>query len=148
MAEQQYDINSVTTFVAELQGLPVEEVLRIKFTGRHTARSLAAARRISAKRQRVKVPAHLMRQLWRITGGWVEDRLAAGWHSNPGSGSVVVRVGGDLSLILRPDYPSTAFLKYRGYKVGSFNMNSGGWIKQEVVVTSAKALGVPWSSPA
>lgn len=66
--EEKKLLDSVTTFVAELPGLPLAEVLK-KFQGKHTARTLAAARRMCKKRQ-IKVPRNLIRQLWRITGGW------------------------------------------------------------------------------
>ena len=69
--EEKKLLDSVTTFVAELPGLPLAEALK-KFQGKHTARTLAAARRMCGKKRQVKVPRNLLRQLWRITGGWIE----------------------------------------------------------------------------
>ena len=139
-------LSSVTTFVAELPGLPVEEVLRTKFTGWYTPRSYAAACRISAKRRIVKVPAHLMRQLWRITGGWGDGRLISGWGSSgePQVGWWAVEIG-DLRVYLNSHQTNYCSLQYRGHKVGSFSMiNASPWVSREAALAAFKALGRPY----
>ena len=93
--EEKKFLDSVTTFVAELPGLPLAEALK-KFQGKHTARTLAAARRMGAKKRQVKIPQNLRRQLWRITGGWHQ------WQPAPkveGTPEKVIRVG-DIELRL------------------------------------------------
>lgn len=142
MADQR-GLSSVTTFVAELPGMPVEEVLRTKFAGNRTARTYAAASRISAKRRTVKVPAHLMRQLWSITGGWGEGKLVAGWSASgePNVGWLLIEIG-DLKVYLNQHHGDFCALQYRGHKVGSFSRNGGSpWVSKEAALAAFKALG-------
>ena len=136
----QVSISSVTTLVVELLGPPADEVLKAKFAGRHTAKSLAAARRIAAKRQTVKVPAHLMRQIWRITGGWRQPWLR-GWDTNPSSDWLRIELVKDLWLYLwaRDQYSSRGLLMFRGRKIA--HMPSNGFVDDRQGQGAAKALG-------
>jgi len=69
MENKKTGIEAIETFVAEIPACTLEQALA-KFHGRRTPKTLAAARRIVAAGKRVKIPRHLLRQLWRITGGW------------------------------------------------------------------------------
>lgn len=150
-------INSVTTFVAAIEKPAIGIVLK-GFTGNQTPRTLAAARRIRAKKEKVKIPRNLLRQLWRITGGWNEGRLQTGWGSQTGEPTSSRSTGtqywkavklGDLMAIMSHDGNSylPCLLLYRGKKVARLE---GDWQK-EVWLNASKmrdardTLGVDWN---
>lgn len=138
MADQT-GINSVTTLVVELPGPPVEEVLRTKFTGRWTPRTFAAACRISMKPQTVKVPAHLMRQIWALTGGWKEGAWKPGWEHlvpDPQWRSISL-ANGELSLVLNDSH---AAIEYRGKKLASI-YNYQSWLSLDALRRAGNSLG-------
>lgn len=150
-------IDSVTTFVAELPGEPVQKVLAEKFQGNKTWRTLSAARRIAAKKCVVKVPRNLMRQLWRITGGWQAGYPQVGWGNNDPTPSTDRRGNttywkavtlGELTAIFNPgsDYAPCVLL-YRGMQVGRI-ADWNGWVSRERALGAAKALGVDWKPQA
>lgn len=135
-------IADVQTLVVPLPQLAIADVIK-KFQGRHTPRTLAAARRIRAKSKTIKIPRNLLRQLWRITGGWKLDQVKEGWSDTPTNTWKVIRLG-DLEVVIRGDnYPRTNLL-YRGQKV--VNIDYGSFLNQELVRGARDALGVPYAA--
>lgn len=143
-------IDSVTTFVATGICRTIEEVVA-SFGGRHTPRTLAAARRIRAAEANrgIKVPCNLLRQLWRATGGWKEGALKSGWgNMKPDEGWKVVKFG-DLEVIMSPASNSyrPAILKYRGLPVARVGEGYGDWLDVKLVSGMAATLGVSYQPP-
>lgn len=151
-------IASVTTFVAELPGLPLSSALK-KFEGRHGLRTLAAARRIAAKKVRVKIPRNLLRQLWRFTGGFkmgaikasVEEPVPTKDRQGNVTGPLVAVRLGDLEAVFRLGsdgyYGPACWLRYRGQQVGILTSanDNGCWLgKGAAVEATAKAACAPW----
>ena len=157
MADQP-TINSVTTFVAELPGFPLSSALK-KFQGSQSLRTLAAARRIAAKKVRVKIPRNLLRQLWRFTGGFkmgavkasVEEPLPTKDRSGNITGPLVAVRLGDLEAVFRLGndgyYGPACWLRYRGQQVGILTSanDQGCWLgKGAAVLETAKSACAPW----
>lgn len=157
MAEQP-SIDSVTTFVAELPGQSLALALK-KFEGPQSLRTLAAARRIAAKKVRVKIPRNLLRQLWRFTGGFQMGAIKASAEEpaptknksgNVTGPLVAVRLG-DLEAVFRIGddayYGPPCWLRYRGQQVGIITSanDKGCWLgKGAAVEATAKAACAPW----
>lgn len=142
MAESTID--SVTTFVAELPPPSLEEVLE-KFQGRRTPRALAAARRICAKKRTVKVPRNLLRQLWRVTGGWKEGSMKVGWDEEPDERWTSLRLG-DLLVVFSPrtDDRRVAMISYRGFRVARIDQGYSSWLNYKKVNGAVEALSAPY----
>lgn len=150
-------IYSVTTFVAEIEQPGIQEFLQ-KFQGSKTARTLNAARRMRAKKNVVKVPRNLLRQLWRITGGWKETKMKAGWadmntqpDTSSRSGTKYWRavVVGDLIALFGHDGTSytPCLLLYRGQKVARIQGEGyyeNPWINEAIAKGTMIALGTDW----
>jgi hypothetical protein len=141
MAEVTPSISSVTTLVVELECPPPDELIR-RFAGRHTGRTLAAVRRIRTKKETVKVPRNLLRQLWRLTGGWKKE-FSPGWGRSVPTAEFKVIAIGDLKVINR-DY--TTFLEYRGRKVAS-STDWQFWAVDATRTGAFNALGVLYVPP-
>ncbi len=147
--EDRFDIRHVTTFVAVLPGLPLEEVMK-KFSGQRTPRTLAAARRIAAKKREIKIPANLLKKLHRLVGGFDFSKIknerqkfkAESYAANNKMYKIVI---GDLEVVIRPNDYVYALLYYRG--INCAYLGYSGWQDQEpwrdkgVVRGAAKSLG-------
>jgi len=128
-------IDAIETLVAEIPTCTLEQALA-KFQGRRTPKTLAAARRMVAAKKRVKVPRHLLRELWRITWGWKIE-----WNQSPPGPTAQKTTGllpggnqsfegeemrvGDLTCKVKVNRPNgaaaeplLAVLFYRGVAVG------------------------------
>lgn len=112
----------VTTFEVEIDPPPLEERVN-KFTGRKTSRTLQAARRMNNKK-RVKVPRNLMREAYRLMGGWTENAWQLGnWEGKmrsdllPERGNNFLKVAiGDL-LLIQKGKDGSVFMFFRGYRI-------------------------------
>lgn len=143
-------IDSVTTFVAVLPGDTLEKILVEKFQGKKTPRTLAAARRIQAKKQVVKIPRNLLRQLWRTIGGWYPQYMkAGGWDQISRSSSYTysqVTIG-DLKVIVQTsgDCAYYAWLEYRSRKVAMLDQSTSNWLSYQETGKRVKAIGTPYT---
>ncbi len=145
MADVKKPIDSVTTFVAEIEKPSIELVIA-KFQGKHTLRTLAAARRIRGKKERVKIPRNLLRQLFRGTGGWNDNCLKPGWPSDVPSSAKKVTIG-DLTVSMwdttsgrSSGYPGAA-LEYRGRKAAHVPAEWRSWRDDNKAKGFLAALG-------
>lgn len=116
-----------------------------KFQGKRTSRTLAAARRIRAAKNTMKLPRNLLRQLFRVTGGW-KNPLKEGWNNTtPDSGWRVLQVG-DLELIIQNQNGGNNFyngvLRYRGLPVARID---NYWNDQVKLRGAIQALGVSFT---
>jgi hypothetical protein len=149
MADEKKPIDLVTTFVAEPTGLSLEESLK-KFQGRRTLRTVAAARRITAKKRKVKIPRNLLRQLFRLTGGWKPDQIQANTEV-PSEKNLRLVVVGDLEAIFELEdrlyYGPTVWLRYRGRLVAKIKNGQYDqpWLDAKKAVGAAVSLGVPYT---
>ena len=147
-------IDSVTTFVAELPGPPLAAALG-KFQGRRSGRTLAAARRISAVKTRVKIPRNLLRQLFRLTGGFDPAKLKV--HTTPPperNGGYKEILIGDLGVVmgeaLCSSYGPRAWFRFRGQWVAELRVSdtySAPWL-DKAKANEAALIGVPYPPPA
>jgi len=139
-------IDSVTTFVAELPGISLSEEMK-KFQGKKTAKSLAAARRIAAKKKIVKIPRNLLRKLYRVTGGFHVERiepLSKGVEFEEDIERQAVKLGGLLAIF----NGTTCTLKYNGVFAAKISGGwNGGWLDEKRVRGVASSLGEPWQPP-
>lgn len=132
MADEKKAINSVTTFVAEVHRHTLADALA-KFAGRHTPRTLRAAQRVAAKKTRVKIPRNLLRQVWRLTGGWKDGHLLPGWPPEEkiqGGQLPWIQVGGlEVFFCLDPQNQGrlrAALLRFRGLQIAGVRYNQAG----------------------
>ena len=134
-------VKDVTTLVVTLPPPPLEEVIK-KFSGVHTPKTLAAARRLVKKTVTVKIPRNLMREVFRITGGWKNsDNWKATDFVLNNDVKFYIEVG-DLKLFLRSDY--YVYLMYRGRLVAEIE-NYSDWVEYRKVVIPFKTIGKPYS---
>ncbi len=137
--------DSVGTFSFNLTRGDSKKILNEKLQGRKTPKAYAAARRIAAKKQRVKIPRHLVRQVWRTTGGWREvgvNYVKWGWEYTPDTNWVAITFGGDLKLIMQTDGSPYCCVWYKGIKVFSFSHY--GWNDIVRAREARDALAVPY----
>ena len=112
MADKKLSIDSVTAFVAELPPMNMAEVIAEKFEGRVTRRTLCAAQRIVQKKKTKKVPRNILRQLWRLTGGWKNTECLQQAFGKIDSGKFSVLYFGDAEFLIKGDL--YAWIAYRG----------------------------------
>lgn len=136
---QKTGIEAIETFVAEIPACTLEQALA-KFQGRRTPKTLAAARRMTTAKKRVKIPRHLLRQLWRITGGWmglakesadcgniraIDNQKAVKEFLEAWSGNTL-KIG-DLQVVIgiESGFPGMSLLLYRGTPVAKVSASKG-----------------------
>lgn len=137
-------IQDIKTVEFSRPPLDLGEVLD-KFQGKRTSRTLAAARRMRAAKHTVKLPRNLLRQLFRVTGGW-QNPLKEGWNNTtPDTGWKVLQVG-DLELIIQNQSGGNNFynglLRYRGLPVARIDSY---WNDQAKLRGAVQALGVAFT---
>lgn len=145
-------INDVTTFEATPDPRPIAQVMA-GFEGRHTGRTLAAARRIRAKTKPMKLPANLLKAVWRLTGGWLDNALKSGWGDlKPDDNWRYIQIGeSDLVLVLEKGDYYRAVLLYRGYKIARFQDNNTWtcpFATKPMVAEVYATLGIKWNEEA
>lgn len=150
-------IDQIKTLVVELQTETLASALK-KFQGRRTPRTVAAARRIAAKSNRVKIPRNLLRQLFRLTGGFNPAHFKAGtekWNINNDWETIAVKIG-DLEVVacrkksdqaLSCNYGPHVWFLYRGALVGraTCDCNSPFWLDRDRATGGIRSLAEPWT---
>jgi len=149
-------IDAVQTLVCTIPGAPLADVLKT-FQGRRSDRTVAAARRIGAKPRTVKVPRNLLRQLFRLTGGWKEGQ-GEGWQAcgeTPPTDNRNVRYTslrvGDMEVVFYLDscYAPAAWICYRRTFCAKLSPDyqKERWLDKAKVAAAVASLGTPWPSP-
>lgn len=139
-----YTVKDVKTFVAELPAPTMQEILQTKFQGRKTTKTLAAARRIAKHKRTVKVPRNLLRKLFMITGGWVDEALT----TKPIFDYKIYPKFeiGDLTVyanVTQDSWYFTVFLVYRGVyvaSIGHYGNPNKGWQNKSGAFNALKGL--------
>lgn len=131
------------TLVVQTSPPPLEEVLQ-KFEGRHTARTLAAARRIQAQSGQVKIPSNIIKKLEGITGGWRKVRNPASstcWTSKPERARVVqLTPEAEIHFCLGCDKPCARIFWHGAYTCG---ISRDYWVDSKRVLEAAENIGQP-----
>jgi hypothetical protein len=119
-------------FVAEINRQSLDEALA-KFEGRRTWKTVLAAQRMAARKERVTIPAHTLRALWRLTGGWnypitaewPKHRVRSGESLKP---PVFLATFLGLDILEDPNdtYSRHVLLRMKGKKIGHISGSYNG----------------------
>lgn len=158
--EKTPTIGDVKTFSAKVQTENLDSALE-KFLGRRTIRTVQAARRIAATNRDVKIPRNLMRQLFRLTGGFKQEHLVApkndpfkdyNYYMKNDYNPIAIKLG-DLEVVffeddkrrLKTNYGPLAWLFFRGKLVARTSGNNYCWLDDNRVSGAVHSLGVKFT---
>ena len=157
MAGEKPSIDSVTTFVAELSLVSTKNALE-GLQGRHTVRSLQAARRIAAQKKTVKIPRNLLRQLFRGTWGFKMEAIKASTEpprttTGRADHQLWTVQLGDLVVVAKTtedgyyNHGPSCWLQYRGQWVAQIIADPNGqtWSEKDRANGFFRVGGVPYN---
>lgn len=159
--EKKPVIGDIKTFSAKIQTETLDSALK-KFGGRRSIRTVQAARRIAGKKRDIKIPRNLLRQLFRLTGGFRQEQFVVPANldylydrgNRDDYKPVAIKIG-DLEVVflkdnrgsLRTNYGPMAWLFFRGKLVASTSGNNYCWLDNNRVGGAVASLGAEFTLP-
>lgn len=159
--EKKPAIADIKTFSAKIQTENLESALK-KFQGRRTISTVQAARRIAGATREIKIPRNLLKQLFRLTGGFQQENFIIINKSSKEDllrsdyKNVAIKIG-DLDVVfqkdssgrLRTNNGPRVWLFFRGVLVASDpnTWDKKLWLEERRVGGAVDSLGVEFTLP-
>jgi len=163
--EKKPQIGDIKTFLAKVPTETLESALK-KFQGQRTISTVLAARRIAGAKRDVKIPRNLLKQLFRLTGGFKQEQITAPEESsrdlgyylagdNQGKYKALALKIGELETVfvednrgyLETNYGPKAWFFYRRKLVACTSGKNYCWLEDKQVNGAVHSLGVEFILP-